>query len=144
MNKANPTESLNASIAMLEQKRAAEFQSLKSHLRSTGESLKPANLLRSAVKDVAHSSQLKSILIKTAVAVAAGYVAKRLITRQRKTEKNNNLMGNVLQYGISFLASNRNKLLKTAGIYVANSLINSIKNRRQKRHHSNGIEHITY
>ena len=105
---------------------------LKQQLRNTGESLKPGNLIKGAVRDITSSPQLKSMLIKAAIGIAAGYVAKRLITRQRHNNRNQ-ILGNALQYGISFLASKQNNLLKSAGIYVANQLIQSIRQRRLER-----------
>ena len=132
MSKINPADSLNTSISLLEQKRNQDFMELKQQLRTTGESLKPANLIKSAVRDISSSPQLKSILIKAAIGLAAGYIAKRLITRQRRNNKNE-ILGNALQYGISFLAAKQNNLLKSAGIYVANHLIESIRRRRLER-----------
>lgn len=140
MNKPNPTESLNASIAMLEQKRKDDFKLLKEQLRETGESMKPGNLIRSALKDVTQSSQFKSILIKTIIGLAAGFVAKKLVTQHTNNRKNK-MLGNALQLGMTFLASNRNTLLKNAGIFVANSLITTLKNRRQRKLERNGVDH---
>lgn len=143
MNKDNPTESLNASIAMLEQKKDEEFQTLKTQLRATGESLKPANLIKGALRDISGSGQLKSVLIKAAIGIAVGFVAKKIVTKTQHHNKKNKIIGNALQYGVAFLASNQNSLLKTAGIAVANSIFTGIKNRRMRRHHSNGVDHIS-
>jgi hypothetical protein len=132
MSKINPSDSLNSSISLLEQKRNQDFMDLKQQLRTTGESMKPANLIKSAVRDISSSPQLKSILIKAAIGLAAGYIAKRLVTRQRRNNKNE-ILGNALQYGISFLAARQNNLLKSAGIFVANHLIETIKRRRMER-----------
>lgn len=132
MSKVNPNESLNSSISLLEQKRQRDFLDLKQQLRLTGESMKPANLLKGAVRDIVGSPQMKSILIKAAVGLALGFITKKLITRQQRNNKKQ-ILGNALQYGISFLASKRNNFLKAAGIYVANQLIQTIRERRLQR-----------
>jgi|SRR5688572_9724206 len=132
MSKTDPTDILNQNISLLEQKRNQDFMEFKQQLHNTGESLKPGNLIRGAVRDITSSPQLKSILIKAAVGLALGFVAKKLITRQQRTNKNE-ILGNALQYGISFLASNQNNLLKSAGIYVANHVIQSIRQKRLER-----------
>lgn len=142
MAKLNPEDSLNASIAALEQQKQEELLSLKQHLHSTGESMKPGNLIKSALRDVTSSPQIKSLIIKTVIGLAVGYVAKRLIAKTQKNNKNQ-MLGNALQYGVSFLASNQNTILKTAGIAVANGLISAVKNRRAKRQHTNGVDHQT-
>jgi hypothetical protein len=142
MSKINPEDSLNASIAALEQKKQEEFQSLKQHLRTTGESMKPGNIIKEALRDVSSSPQLKSLVIKTLLGLAVGYVAKRLIAKGQNKPKHQ-FLGNALQYGATFLAANQSALLKTAGTAVATGLIAAIKNRRAKKLHTNGVEHPT-
>ncbi len=142
MSKINPEDSLSAKIAALEQKKQNEFQSLKQQLRTTGESMKPGNLIKGALRDVTASPQLKSLVIKTVIGLAVGYVAKRLIAKSQKKTKNQ-VLGNALQYGVTFLASNQGTLLRTAGTALASVLIASIKNRRAKRLHTNGVEQQT-
>lgn len=132
MSKVNPNDSLNASISLLEQKRQKDFQELKQQLHVTGESMKPANLIKSAVRDITGSSQFKSVLIKAAIGLAAGIIAKKLLQRQKRTYKNQ-ILGNAVQYGISFLAAKRNSFLKAAGIYVANQLLETFREHRLRR-----------
>lgn len=134
MSKVNPNDELNSNISLLEQKRDKDFLELKQQLRLTGESMKPSNLIKGAVKDISGSNQLRSMLIKAGIGLALGFVAKKLITKQRRTNKNQ-ILGNAIQYGISFLAAKRNNLIKAAGIYVANSLIEAIRERRMRRRH---------
>ncbi len=138
----NPEDSLNASIAALEQQKQEELLSLKQHLHTTGESMKPGNLIKSALRDVSSSPQLKSLIIKTVIGLAVGYIAKRVIAKTQKNNKHQ-LLGNALQYGASFLAANQGTLLRTAGTAVATGLISAIKNRRAKRQHTNGVDHQT-
>ena len=52
------------------------------------------------------------------------------------------ILGNALQYGISFLASKRNNMLKAAGVYVANQIIESIRERRLRNRHMQNGEHV--
>ena len=134
MSKENPNEALSNSISFLEEKRKRELEDLKQQLRYTGESMKPANLLKSAVSDLTSSPQFKSVLIKAAIGLAAGFLAKKLLTKHKNNQKNQ-IIGNAVQYGISFLAAKRNSFLKAAGIYVANSLLESVRQRRLQRRH---------
>ena len=142
MSKVNPNDALNKKISLLEQKRAAEFQGLKQQLHMTGESLKPANILKGVVRDITGSSQFRSVLIKAAVGIVLGIVAKKLVTSQSHN-KTHRAVGNALQYGISFLAAERGNLLKSAGMYAANHILQSIREKRmQRRHLSNGVDAI--
>ena len=91
MSKVNPNDSLNSSISLLEQKRQKDFQELKQQLRVTGESMKPANLIKSAVRDLTGSSQFKSVMIKAAIGLVAGIIAKKLIAKQQHNSKKSNV-----------------------------------------------------
>src|SRR5688500_5827518 len=142
MSKINPTDSLNASIPRLAQERDGDFLALREHLRATGESMQPANLIKGALRDIAGSHQFKSVLIKAALGIGLGVIAKKLVTSQSEN-KTHRAVGNALQYGISFLAAERNNLIKSAGMYAANTLIQAIRERRMaKRHLRNGTEHL--
>ncbi|HUR30401.1 MAG TPA: hypothetical protein VMZ69_03155 [Saprospiraceae bacterium] len=132
MGKINPNDSLNESISLLEQKRQQDFQELKAQLRLTGDSLKPANLIKGAVHDITGSSQVRSVLIKAGIGLVVGIIAKKLLEKKQHNFKNQ-FLGNAVQYGISFLSAKRNNLLKAAGIYVANQLIQTIRERRLRR-----------
>ncbi len=141
MSKVKPTDSLNTSISLLEQKRDADFRALKDHLRVTGDSMRPANLIKGAISDITGSPQIRSVLIKAGIGLALGFLAKKLITSESQNKKHR-MLGNALQYGISFLAADRNNLLKSAGIYAANHFMQVIRERRmQRRLLKNGADH---
>lgn len=142
MSKSNATESLNSSISLLEQKRERDFLDLKHHLRLTGESLKPANIIRSAVHDIAGSKQVRSFLIKAAIGVAVGFVATKVIKGKQAKENKHGFLSDALQYGMGMLASQRNNLIKAAGIYVAKQVITKIRERRQRRRYLNDGEPV--
>ena len=142
MNKDNPNDALNMKISLLEQKRAAEFKDLKQQLHMTGQSLKPSSILKGVVNDITGSSQFRSVLIKAALGLALGFIAKKLVTNQNHN-KTHRAVGNALQYGISFLAAERGNLLKSAGMYAANHVIQAIREKRmQRRHLQNGTDSV--
>jgi len=133
MSKSNANESLNSSISLLEQKRERDFLDLKQHLRLTGESLKPANIIKSAVQDIAGSTQVRSFLVKAAIGLAVGFIATKVIKRKHDTQNKSVFLSDALQYGMGMLASQRNNLIKAAGIFVAKQVISKIRERRQRR-----------
>ncbi len=142
MAKVTPTDSLNTRISLLEQKRKADFNALKEQLRTTGESMKPANLIKGALRDISGSHQFRSVIIKAALGIALGFVAKKLVT-SKSENKTHRVVGNALQYGISFLAAERNNIIKSAGMYAANHVIQSIRERAMRRRHlRNGVDQI--
>lgn len=144
MSKLNANESLNSSISLLEQKRERDFLDLKHQLRLTGESLKPANIVRSAVQDIVGSKQAKSFLIKAAIGLAIGFVATKVVKRNHSNKHKNGFLGDALQYGMGMLAAQRNNLIKAAGIYVAKQVISKIRERRQRRRYLNDGEYVLH
>ncbi len=139
MDTLNPNDSLNLQISMLEQKRAAEFRKLKEQLHETGKSLKPANLIKGALRDITGSSQVKSVLIKAGIGLVLGFAAQKLIA-SRKESKKTRIAGNILQYGITMLAANRPSFIQSAGVFVARNIFEAIKKRRQRRIQLRNIE----
>lgn len=138
MGKSN--EVLQDTITLLEQKRQKDLLELKQQLRATGQSLKPSNMIKDVVHEVTESKQLKSFLIKAAIGLAVGFAAKKFMERKRqKVNVKNKLLGDVLSYGLNILVARRNGLIKAAGFYAANQLLNAFQKKRARRKYlSNG------
>lgn len=126
----NPSEMLTERIASLERQRETDLLALKYQLHETGESLKPANIVKSAVQDVAQNDQVRSVFKKAMIGVAIGLVAKMVLSKKKK-KKPGNLMRTALSIGINMLISNRYRLLKSAGAMALSALATNIMNRRR-------------
>jgi hypothetical protein len=73
-------------IALLEIREAQELGALKQQFHDTLESLKPANLIKSGLRKVASSPDIKGTLVKTGLGLATAYFSKRILFRAaRKT-----------------------------------------------------------
>ncbi len=100
MEKQNAVATLKESIRILEIRQAEEGQILKDHFRITYESLKPINLIKNSIKDLASSFEIKHSLLETIVSIVSGYFAQRLIV----SSKNNlfkKLLGVLMQFGVN-------------------------------------------
>jgi len=100
MAKQSSTDLLKEKIRLLEIKQAEEGQLLKGEIFTVYESLKPANLLKSAVKEIASSDELKNTVFETSAALVAGFLAKKI----ESSGKNKLLMkffAALLQLGIT-------------------------------------------
>ena len=126
----NPSEMLTERIASLERQRETDLLALKYQLHETGESLKPANIVKSAMQDVAHNDQVRSVFKKAMIGIAVGLVAKMVLSKKKK-KKPVNLMRAALSIGINMLISNRYRLLKSAGAMALSALATNFMNRRQ-------------
>ena len=100
MAKKNAVESLRESIRLLEIKQEEEGRALKEQFKLTYESLKLVNLLKSSLKDLTESNEVKNSLFETVVSILSGYISKKIMVG----EKSNPLMkilGVIMQFGIT-------------------------------------------
>jgi hypothetical protein len=124
IQKASP---LQAQIDRLEAQRAETFLGIKNQLRLTGQSLKPANMLRDAAKDIIESRDLKKLAIQAAGAVLAAFVLRQIIQKSKKqTDETREQLG----ASDSFLDRMLEMIMPIAGQFLGDQL-NAFMARRQ-------------
>jgi uncharacterized membrane protein YeaQ/YmgE (transglycosylase-associated protein family) len=104
MEKQNAISSLKESIRLLEIKQAEEGAILKEQFAVTIESLKPINLLKSTIKEMTSSVDLKSNLSETVISILAGYLTKKIMVNS-KSGPFMKILGAVLQFGVTSVIS---------------------------------------
>ena len=96
------TERLKESIRLLELKQQEEGKILKEQLKITYESLKPVNLIKSSLKEITTSVEIKNDLLGAIMSILSGYFAKRMVAGS-----NSNVfikvLGALLQFGVTGL-----------------------------------------
>ena len=130
------TAELNAAIQALETRRKNELIEMKKQLRLTGQSLKPGNLIKSAISDVTSSHHLKSYLIKAGIGLAVGLITKRLTRNHllhRPPRKKNNFFSEIADAGMKHLTTKRSAIIEAAIPIVAGIIIKLIQSRRRNR-----------
>lgn len=80
MKKPNAAESLKESIRLLEIRQAVEAKEFKEQFKLTYESLRPANILKNTIRDLAYSVEVKNNLFDTVVSLISNYMAKKILT----------------------------------------------------------------
>jgi hypothetical protein len=105
--KTNSSVLLQQQIAFLEEKRENDIEAIKQQLQVTSEKLKPSNLVKHAIKDVAGDQQVRSVFKKA-------------------------LIGMVINVGLSVLFANRT-LLKSAGALVVTAVAAKLKKRKDRK-----------
>ena len=70
---------LKQEIALLEAKQAENAAALKEQFRITYDSLRPANLIISTMKELTASPDFKSNLLNTTLGIGAGFLTKKVI-----------------------------------------------------------------
>lgn len=111
MEKQSPKEALRESIRQLEIQQAREGEELKAQLRATYDSLKIVNLVKSSLKDITESVEIKNSLFESIVSVVSGYVSRKLMV-----SKNSNpfvkIIGLVMQFGITNLVAKNAEVIR--------------------------------
>jgi hypothetical protein len=79
MEKITTIADLNTAIHDLENKRAIDWLLLKEQFLMTAETLKPVNIVKGTFREMISSPESKASLAKTAIGIATGLVATKLI-----------------------------------------------------------------
>jgi len=112
MTKPTPRELLKESIRQLELKQAEEGEQLKAQFKATYESLKLVNLIKSSIKDITESVEIKNSLFESIVSVLSGYVTKKLMVSS-KSNPFMKIIGLVLQFGVTNLVAKNAETIRT-------------------------------
>ncbi|MEO6132304.1 MAG: hypothetical protein ABIQ02_10685 [Saprospiraceae bacterium] len=128
---SNSNETLNALILSLEDQRKQDFQALKQQLKETGESLKPVNLIKSAVGEVTDNKELKSFLIQAGIGIVVSLITKKVISSARQSNTAN-LVGNVAALGLKRLTPTQAAIIRLAAPVVIGFVLKSIQRMRNR------------
>ncbi|MBA4409499.1 MAG: hypothetical protein Q8S54_07920 [Bacteroidota bacterium] len=104
MAKQSASDSLKESIRLLEIRQEEEGRELKEQFRATYESLKPINLLKISLKELAGSAEIKNTLFETVVSILTGYLTKKMMVGS-KSNPLLKILGALLQFGVTSLVA---------------------------------------
>lgn len=114
MAKQTAAESLKESIRLLEIQQAEEGKILKEQFKVTYESLKFVNIVKSSLKELTSSVEIKNNLFETIVSILTGYLTKKLMVSP-KSNPFMKILGAVLQFGVTSLVA---KNAESIRIYI--------------------------
>ena len=106
--------SLRNAIQLLEAEQVASGIILKEQFLLTYESLKPVNILKNTLKEVATTPLLINNIIGTTVGLATGYLTKKVVIGASGNILRN-LLGAVLQFGVTNVVSQHPEGIKSVG-----------------------------
>lgn len=99
-------KSLNEAILFLENKRQSDLYLLKEHFEFTKEQLNPINIIKEEFNDAISSPNLKGKVIKGAVSLLSGFLAKKFVIGSGAGIVGK-LAGTALQTGVTGLVMNK-------------------------------------
>ena len=111
MEKQTAAEALKESIRLLEIRQEQEGEELKAQFKATYESLKLINIVKSSIKDITESVEIKNSLFESIVSVLSGYVTKKLMISS-KSNPFMKIVGLVLQFGVTNLVAKNAEVIR--------------------------------
>jgi hypothetical protein len=122
MEKIKSIKELRDAIVQLESKQLEDKRLLKEQFVSTYESLRPVNLIKTTIKDLITSPDLKSNLFRALLGLAAGYLSKRA-TFGLSPNPLKNILGSFLQLGVSNVVTKKSGGIKSKLVGIARNFL---------------------
>ncbi len=111
MTQPTAKEKLRDSIKQLEIQQAREGEELKAQFKATYESLKLVNLVKSSLKEVTESVEIKNSLFESIISVVSGYVSRKLMV-SKKSNPFAKIVALVVQMGVTKLVANNAEVIR--------------------------------
>lgn len=117
MQTISSTADLKDTIQLLEIEQAIKKELLKEQFHITYESLRPINIIKNTLKDIAATPNLIDNVLGTVAGLASGYLTKKIVTG---TSANifRKLIGSVLQLGVTNVVAQHPDAVKSFGQFV--------------------------
>lgn len=101
-NISTPAE-LKEAIQLLEAEKSVHLLEMKENFFLAYDSLKPANLIKSTMKEIGSSPYLFNNVFNVSLGLVAGYLSKRALMISRSNNKSKKLLGLILQLSVTNL-----------------------------------------
>jgi hypothetical protein len=122
MKNISSSAELKEAICLLEIKKANELELLKSEVHIVLDKLKPENLIKNSIQHGLQSGHIKENLIDSLLSLAIGYVSKKLLLSGGDNNPLKNMLGSLIQVGVTGLASKNSDEIKSAGLGLLKNL----------------------
>ncbi len=100
MRKKNNSETLKAAIQIVQEKQLLEINMLKIQFQKTYESIRPINLIKNTISDVATSPDFGKGLVNSAIGLATGYFSKKFLLGATHNPIKK-ILGIIVEFGIA-------------------------------------------
>lgn len=114
MNTLNATELLEQRIQLLESEQRESRQAFRKVLTETGDSLRPASLVRNMLSSSISDDEVKAPVMDSAIGLATGFVARKILLGSVHNPLTR-MAANLLQAGISAYVAKHPDAIKQAG-----------------------------
>lgn len=144
--KLNNYQELEKAIAEMEEQKRFQQQDLKNHFQLTKQSMKPGNLVKSALGEtmsgITEPGHFGNIALKAGGAIAAGLLAKNLIIPRAGTTAVGSVINKMAKAGAATLLANNSDKIMAYGKAIFHNLFQNKKKKNKLAAH-NGQAAIT-
>lgn len=123
MTTIKTTAELREAIRLLEIDRANKLELLKVEVNVVVQKLKPENIIKNSIQNALDSSNLKDSLINGAIGLITGYLSKKVVFGGGDNNPIKNILGNLIQFGVTTLVSKNAEEVKATGRNFIKSLL---------------------
>ncbi len=128
MGNITSSTELKIAIQQLEVEQTIEGQLLKEQFYIVHESLKPINLLRNTIHEIATSPHLIDSILGTAAGLVSGYLSRKIVMIGASGNLVRKLFGSVLQLGVTNVVSQNPDTIKSIGQYIFQHILRKKRN----------------
>ncbi|NRT12644.1 hypothetical protein [Flavobacterium sp. 14A] len=104
MKELNPTASLDRQIIALKEQQREQKLALNQQVKIVYESVKPSNLINTAVNEIVKTPNLRNNMLNNLVGLSTGYLSKKLMVAG-STNPLKKILGTVAQFLITNVVS---------------------------------------
>lgn len=120
------TSDLKNAIQQLEVEQAHEKQLLKERFLLLVDSIKPINLIKSTLHDVATTPNLMKNILGTTMGIGTGYLSKKIVVGGSGNIIRK-VFGSILQFAITRIVAQHPETIKSIGEFVFKSILRKKK-----------------
>jgi hypothetical protein len=117
MESITTSDELKNAIQILEFDQQIREQQLKEQVYLTVESLKPVNLIKSTLHEVASSPYLIDNILGASMGLASGYISRKLVVGGSHNIIKK-LFGTILQFGVTNVVAQHTDPIKSVGQFI--------------------------
>ena len=123
MENLSPSIRLKNSIRELKNQQRMNEQLLKMQLYIVFESLKPVNILKKTLREIATSPDLVDNILGTTVGLASGFLSKKVFVGFSGNILRK-LVGSVLQFGVTNMVAKHSDSIRLIGQFLVQRFLN--------------------
>lgn len=117
MEKITSIQELKQAIYELEEEQTIKGLLLKDQFYLTYESLKPANLIKSTLKDVLSSPSLTEDILGAVIGLAGGFLSKKVVVGASGNLVRK-LIGSLIQFGVGNVVAQHPDAIRSIGQFI--------------------------